>query len=277
MRIEVQQTEQGKVLWLTDGKTDVAVALDYGLRIVHVSAAGMKNLMYRQPADRSDGFCTEEGWRLYGGHRFWLAPEGKQSYCPDNQPMYWETFDDGALIVQPEDSWQKTEKSIRITFLQDGGIQLIHGVKNLGDEPLEAALWSITTFEKGGTAYAPLLPEQLPKKLCRRSIVFWNATDPGDPRISFQGNQIKGRYMDIPNYFKMGAFIPQGRASFENLGQRFTMRFAARPDGVYADDGCNFEFYMNRYFTELESLSTLKRLQPGEVATHEEVWYLEKL
>ena len=101
-------------------------------------------------------------------------------------------------------------------------------------------------------------------------------TDPGDPRISFAGNQIVGRYMDIPDYFKMGAYIAQGIASFENLGQRFTIRFAAHDDTQYPDKGCNFELYMNRYFTELESLGPVTRLQPGESANHEELWYLEK-
>lgn len=277
MRAEVRRSEQGSILWLTDGKTDVAVALDFGLRVVHLSVTGMDNLLYRQPADRSDGFCTEEGWALYGGHRFWLAPEGPQSYCPDNQPVHWENLENGVRIVQPVDNWQRTEKSLCMIFQGDGGIKLLHEVRNVGDQPLEAALWSITTFEKGGTAYAPLLPEQPPKKLYRRNLVFWNTTDPGDPRISFRGNQITGRYMDIPDYFKMGAYIAKGTAGFENLGQRFTMRFAAQPDGVYADSGCNFELYMNRYFTELESLGTVVQLQPGAFATHEEIWYLEKL
>lgn len=274
---EVRQEEQGRILWLTDGKTEVAVALDYGIRVVHLSVAGMENLLYRQGADCSDGFRTESGWRLYGGHRFWLAPESKQSYCPDNQPVQWELFEDGVWLLQPEDSWQHTEKLLRLTFLADGGIRLTHGVKNLANAPLEAALWSITTFQKGGTAYAPLLPPQPPEGLNTRVMVFWNNTDPGDSRISFTGNRITGRYMDIPDYFKMGAYIARGTASFENLGQRFTMSFDAVDNACYPDKGCNFELYMNRYFTELESLGQVIQLPPGAHTTHEEIWHLEKL
>lgn len=274
--VEVRRDTQGHVLWLTDGRTELGVALDFGLRIVHLSVAGMENLLYRQPADCSDGFCTEEGWKLYGGHRLWLAPECKDSYCPDNQPVNWESRPDGVLVVQQPDGWQQTEKSLLLTFQEDGGIRLNHGVRNIGKEPLEAALWSITTFEKGGTAYAPLLPAQMPKSLCRRSMVFWNTTDPGDPRISFAGNRIIGRYMDIPDYFKMGAYIAQGIATFENKGQRFTVHFGAQEGAQYPDKGCNFELYMNRYFTELESLGPVRRLQPGEYVTHEEMWHLEK-
>lgn len=276
VKTEVRQETLGRILWLTDGRTDLAIALDFGLRIVHLSVAGMENLLYRQPADCSDGFCTEEGWKLYGGHRLWLAPECKGCYYPDDQPVTWQTGSDGVKVVQQRDNWQQTEKTLLVTFREEGGVLLTHGVHNVGAEPLEAALWSITTLEKGGTAYAPLLPAQMPKSLCTRSMVFWNTTDPGDPRISFSGNQIVGRYMDIPDYFKMGAYIAQGTATFENLGQRFTMRFGAQDDAQYPDKGCNFELYMNRYFTELESLGPVSRLQPGESATHQELWYLEK-
>ena len=38
----------GRVLWLTDGNTRVGVALDFGLRVVHLSCEGMENLFYTQ-------------------------------------------------------------------------------------------------------------------------------------------------------------------------------------------------------------------------------------
>ena len=36
--------QRGRIYWMTDGKTDVGVALDFGIRIVHLSCAGMENL-----------------------------------------------------------------------------------------------------------------------------------------------------------------------------------------------------------------------------------------
>ena len=52
----------GRIYFMTDGKLDVGVALDFGIRIVHLSCAGMENLYYSQPADLSDGFTTPDGW-----------------------------------------------------------------------------------------------------------------------------------------------------------------------------------------------------------------------
>lgn len=54
--------------------------------------------------------------------------------------------------------------------------------------------------------------------------------------------------------------------------QVFNLFFPAEPKEAYADNGCNFELYMNRKFIELESLGTKTCLQPGETALHQEIW-----
>ena len=55
--------KRGNLIWLSDGRTEAAAALDFGIRIVHLSCAGKPNLFYSQPDDLSDGLATEAGWR----------------------------------------------------------------------------------------------------------------------------------------------------------------------------------------------------------------------
>ena len=63
MQSEIRTDDQlGRILWLSDGKTEIGVALDFGIRVMHLSCVGLENLFYRQPADLSDGLITEEGW-----------------------------------------------------------------------------------------------------------------------------------------------------------------------------------------------------------------------
>ena len=100
---EQMHPQWGRVLWLRNEFAELAVALDFGIRIVHASYPGMENLFYEQPNDLSDGFVAEGGWRLYGGHRMWLAPESDDSYYPDNQPVSYEIADGHVLVTQPED------------------------------------------------------------------------------------------------------------------------------------------------------------------------------
>ena len=88
MQIEHRMdAKRGNLIWLSDGRTEAAAALDFGIRIVHLSCAGKPNLFYSQPDDLSDGLATEAGWRIYGGHRFWSSPESTRSYYPDNAPV----------------------------------------------------------------------------------------------------------------------------------------------------------------------------------------------
>ena len=62
MQIEHRMdAKRGNLIWLSDGRTEAAAALDFGIRIVHLSCAGKPNLFYSQPDDLSDGLATEAG------------------------------------------------------------------------------------------------------------------------------------------------------------------------------------------------------------------------
>lgn len=122
MQIEHRMdAKRGNLIWLSDGRTEAAAALDFGIRIVHLSCAGKPNLFYSQPDDLSDGLATEAGWRIYGGHRFWSSPESTRSYYPDNAPVTCELLADGASgLRQRTDPWTGFEKTLILRFLADG-------------------------------------------------------------------------------------------------------------------------------------------------------------
>ena len=106
----------GKVLWVTTDYAEVGVALDFGIRVVHLSCPGMENLFYEQPADLSDGNATPGGWKLYGGHRMWFAPEGDWSYYPDNEPVTYRVSENTVLVEQKTDPWTGQKKLLKLNF-----------------------------------------------------------------------------------------------------------------------------------------------------------------
>ena len=121
MQIEHRMdAKRGNLIWLSDGRTEAAAALDFGIRIVHLSCAGKPNLFYSQPDDLSDGLATEAGWRIYGGHRFWSSPESTRSYYPDNAPVACELLADGVCLRQRTDPWTGFEKTLILCFLPRG-------------------------------------------------------------------------------------------------------------------------------------------------------------
>lgn len=276
MQYEIRNTPQwGKVLWLINAGVEIGVALDFGIRVVHLSCEGMENLYYAQPTDRSDTFTTEKGWILYGGHRMWLAPESNDSYYPDNDPVSYTVLDDGVLIRQQEDPWKKEKKRLQIRFLEDGGVELLHSFQNTSEETVVGASWGINTLAGGGTAKISFAGERgfNPKRV----VSLWGHTDLHDPRLTFDKESLTATFMDMPGYLKVGLYSNPGKAVFKNKGQKLTITFDAAPMEAYMDGGCNFELYMCSRFMELETLGVRTDIHPGECASHREVWHLKKI
>lgn len=268
----------GPVLMLCSDKTEIGIALNFGIRIIHLSHIGMPNLLYRQPDDLSDGYTTDAGWRLYGGHRLWLAPESDRSTYPDNESVTYKILEDGVELVQQPDPWLQIIKFLRIKFCEDGFIQLTHSIKNCGSYAIRAALWGITTLSGGGIAdvsfSGTLPPDDLTPK---RTVSLWADTNLGDPRVSYEKDRITFRHIPSDDFFKIGVFSKDGKMSTENFGQRLEIFFESNKIDDLPDFGCNAEIYLDRNFIELESLGIMQTIPAGQYASHTELWRVLQL
>lgn len=270
-----QDPERGRIYWMTDGKIDVGIALDFGIRILHLSCAGMENLYYQQPADLSDGFGTKDTWKLRGGHRMWLAPEGEHSYHPDDDPVDYESLPNGVIVTQKPDPLQNLVKSLTITFAEDGAVVLEHSFRNVGDKSITGASWGVNTLAGYGTATIGFSGEG--GYVPTRTVSLWGTTNLHDSRIQFTQDSITATHAPSPDYFKIGVYSKEGKAVFQNKGQQLTLAYDVPPMDTLPDGGCNFELYMGNVFMELEVLGIRKEIAPGESATHTERLMLTKL
>lgn len=262
---------KGRVLWLTSESTEVGIALDYGIRVVHLSCRGMENLFYEQPADLSDGLTTEQGWRIFGGHRLWSAPESPLSYYPDQVPVCCELLSDGVVVTQDTDPWLHVQKQLKLTFCEDSSILVEQKITNLSEDMRAFASWGVNTLDRGeaevwfsGNAPGSYNPG--------RCLSFWGSSSVCDPRVRFTQDRIYAQHMPADSSFKMGAFSRDGKAQYKNKGQIFTLTFEADPSKEYPDGGCNFEIYMDKNVLELEALGDIKPLKKNESAAHWERW-----
>lgn len=275
MNSEIRTTGRwGKVLWLWDDHAELGVALEFGIRIVHLSYPGMENLYYVQPADLSDNFVTEKGWRLHGGHRLWLAPESADSYYPDNAPVSCTVEGNSVLIEQTPEPWLQLRKSLRITFT-DGTVRLDHRIENLSDTIRTGASWGVNTLDGGGEA--EICFEGVRGYNPKRVVSLWGLTNLHDPRLQFSSDRLKATHMQLPEYLKLGLYANPGKAVLRNKGQQLTITFDTHPLECYMDNGCNFELYMCAKFMELETLGVRTEMNPGDSACHTEVWQLSKI
>lgn len=276
MKHEIRTDAQlGRLLWLSDGKTELAATLDTGLRLVHLSCCGKENLYYRQPADLSDGVCTAQGWRLLGGHRFWLAPESEQSYWPETEPVRYTLHEAGVTLAQAADPWLGVEKSLRLDFLPDGAICVTQMAKNVSAAPITCALWGVNTL-RGGTG-AVDFPSSSGGYNPNRRLSLWGATSLADPRLHLEASRVLVHHEPLDAYFKIGLYSASGRLVHENLGQRLEIQLPPSPMDRCADGGVNAEVFLHRCFMELETLGPLVSLAPGQSAQAQELWRVQRI
>ena len=79
---------------------ELVAPLEVGPRILRLGPVGGPNLFFEDPAQL--GQTGGNTWKIYGGHRFWTAPENEDSYTPDNEPVTLkELGSDGFCLTGP--------------------------------------------------------------------------------------------------------------------------------------------------------------------------------
>lgn len=274
----VEQTHPyfGKCLYITNDIVELRIPLSYGLRIGHFSFCGGENVLYEQPHDMQE-LATPEGWRVRGGHRFWIAPEEEEDYFPDNNPIRYEIDGDSVLLIQDNDPWLRAKKSIRITLGDDASVQVTHYLENTGKQDRTCSIWGITSVAPGGTQHIPLKAFDGGYHP-RHWISAWSYTDLGDYRVKYSRDEILLSHEPVPQKYKIGIDRPDRPVWYENRGVIFEKDFPVNPkENVYPDKDVCYETYMCQYMVEMESLSTLHTIAPGESFSYTEIWRLRKV
>lgn len=270
-------------LRLANGEIELFVSLDFGPRILFYGLTGGENILGWHPHAKVE---TEIGeWRPYGGHRLWAAPENMpMSYAPDNEPVeYFVESELAARFIAPVEKAAKIQKEIVVTLSEKGsGASIEHRITNQGEAAIEISAWALTIMRGDSAencaaivpneAHAPYSPENL---LPVRSLAVWSYTDFTDARWQFEKDYIRLR-VDAESHHpqKFGVLNRQAWAAFEWRNLLFVKRFDFTANAAYPDMNSNTEVYTAGLFVELETLSPLVKLAPGEVVSHTERWQL---
>lgn len=264
----------GESLYLTNDIVELIVPLNYGIRIGHFSLCGEKNVFFEQPHDMTD-LTTPEGWRVRGGHRMWLAPESPKVYYPDNETISYEISDNGVLLLQKEDPWLRVKKSMHITFLGGAEVEVINRVENTGDETLNCSVWAISVMAPGGTEDISFALRDGGMDHWHR-ISMWDYTSLGDERAEYRRDGIRLTHRPMEQKYKIGVGHPNAPVRYENNGVTFVKKFDVDTNKEYPDGNVSFEAFMCKHMVEIESLSPLGSVAPGQTMEHRERWELVK-
>ena len=272
---EMTHSYFGKCLYLSNEIVELMIPLSYGIRIGHFAFCGGENVFYEQPHDMTE-LTTPGGWRVRGGHRLWVAPEGSETYYPDNDPIHYEISGDSVLLTQQEDPWLRVKKSIRITFIANDSVQVDHCIVNTGNSDRTCSIWGVTSVAPGGVQHIPLKVYDR-GSMPRHWISMWSYTDLGDHRAKYSREEILLTHEPIEQRYKIGVDRPNGPVWYENHGVIFEKNFPVVQEESYPDKDVSYETYMCQYMVEIESLSVLRTIAPGEKSEHTEIWRLRKV
>ncbi len=267
---------QPSCLEISNGDATLVFSTKFGPRILYYGLDGNENLLGWHPEAEVE---TELGiWRPYGGHRLWLAPENMPlSYEPDNAPVDFGTDGESEVRANVRAGVAGVEKQLKVTLDRKGsGVTLDHRLTNRGDTSIKAAAWALTIMRPDGEAIVPNEPFAVydPENLLPvRTVALWPYTDLHDPRWSFEKDSIRLRVDEnSPSQQKFGVLNKQGWVAYKWQDVTFVKRFNYLEEATYPDMNSTTEVYTAGGFIELETLSPLKHIAPGESVTHQERW-----
>ncbi len=265
-----QNSLWGETLYIKHGKLTLGIPLCFGIRISYVSYDESENLFFEQPTSMTD-LTTDKGWRVRGGHRLWVAPEGEQTYYPDNEKISYELTENGVILHQKNDPWISMEKTVEISFVSENSLKVIHTIKNTSDKECRCALWAVTSVDAGGIEYIPLtVSEGSSAPVCRFST--WFHTSLGDKRVNYRRESITINHSPTSERYKIGIGHPAGPVTYTNKGVVFEKSYEVISNVSYPDGDVSYETFLCDHMVEIESLSPLYNIQPQETATHIEMW-----
>jgi hypothetical protein len=264
---------------ISNGEVELIATSDVGPRVIRFGFVGGQNV-FKEFTEQL-GKSGEDKFQLRGGDRVWKAPEDPvATWAPDNVAVEISVTGNGLIARAPVEPLTHLRKEIEIRMAERGtDVTVVHRVSNESLFPLEYSAWALTMMAPGGVAISGFPPRgKHPANLeATNPLVMWAYTNLADKRWTFTKKYLALR--QDPNNSdaqKLGMFNPHTWGAYVLNGEVFIKQAAGDAHAIYPDFGCSFETFTNNEFLEMETLSPLKKVAPGETVEQTEHWSLHK-
>jgi hypothetical protein len=279
---------------LTDGRAEAVVVPALG-RVMRYGMVGEPNALWNAATGRR--FRPEE-WQNWGGDKVWPAP---QSQWPGLSGQGWPphpTFDGlpHQAEVLPGDAGKPprlrttgpvTEgfgaRILREYFFDPATADLVieQTLKKETGVPVLMAIWSVTQIPPPDAAFVPLNPESTYK-----NNFHWFAGKPPPGAATTPLSPSLLQFKPTRGMYKLGADTPVPAAAAVREGVAFLLR-SPRQEGQYPEGALGSGFPLTVWnqgeqepaarYVELEMMSPLRALKPGEQMSSTMRWSLHRL
>ena len=250
------------------------VARAFGPRLLSLRYRAGPNLLAALP-NFSVVNPAGQTYRFYGGHRLWRSPEDPLlSYLPEDTEVDIQHTDFSLTATAPIEAETGLQKSISVDMdPQQPRLTIQHAIANHGSALVRLAAWAITQLIPGGTGIIPLDTTDT-GLLPNRQLTLWPYTDIHSPHISWGNRYVRMSSNMTVGKLKLGLPNPRGWLGYWIDGLLFIKSAPFDAAANYPDGGCSSEVYCSAEFIEIETLSPLKTVAPGEQVAHREVWQI---
>lgn len=268
-------------------------------RIIHYSFKDEENLLWINPVWEGklltdvydDPTRPDVEWANFGGDKVWPMEQSRwprvngRAWPPDpwfdGSPHDTELLPDGVRLISPvsrfcgariirEMTLEKSSPSVRIRQT----LEKVHPSQHPEMEPLPMTIWSVTQIPKPDEILLSLNPRSL---LVDQVIIF---DDSPVTRSNFVREKGVGIFKPSDHdHQKIGTDGDRWIAAI--LGKfLFVQLFKREEDATFPDGGLSIEAYTAPSpdsYAELELLSPLQYLKPGETLQWEIRWKLQRI
>ncbi len=280
---EIKYKNFGRCIRIENAFVEVIVTIDVGPRIIRYSIKGGDNFFYEDKQRKtkhesktlSDYYGKGACWYLYGGHRVWCAPEYMpETYFPDNARVVYNLIGGRTVCFTPPPQRQNgIQVALEVTLDEYScDVTVKNRIKNICDHQKTVSVWAVSSLAPGGIEIVPLNNHSsglLPNKV----FSVWPYCNLSDKRIAFSNDlMMLKQEKKVSSNFKIGCDNRRGFSAYILKDAMFVKRFDYIDGAVYPDGGVNYETFVSSNMLEMESLSPLVSVAPGETVTHVEKW-----
>jgi len=264
---------------VSNGQIELIVTGDVGPRIIRFGFVAGQNMFKEFPEQM--GKSGEAKFQLRGGDRVWKAPEDPiATWAPDNVPIEIHPTPTGLIARTPVEPLTSLQKEIEVSMSPSANeVTVTHRITNRSLFSLEFSAWALTMMAPGGLEVVSFPPRgHHPANLeATNPLTMWAYTNLADPRWKFTRKYLTLR-QDPGNSDpqKLGTFNPNTWAAYLLNREVFIKRSTADPGKTYTDFGCSLETFTNNEFLEIETLSPMTKVAPGESVENVEHWSLHR-
>lgn len=267
---EILHPAYGTCVKITNGIIEVLVSVELGPRILSYGFCEKENIFFEEKTLFTN---EQEKFFPYGGHRLAVAPEGPDSYYPENSSVIYTLLPDGVEFTPPRRKERELQTAMQLILHEKtSDIMLVHTLKNCSKERIYAGIWAITMLQPDGFAILPQNINPADETLPSRLLAFWPGSSPKDHRMHLSEND---QYITIEAIrenrpLTFGINDVSGWAAYVWKENVLLQRFVHSPDVLYPNHGCSFRASLDQACFQLESFSPLYWVEPGCTIRHVE-------